>query len=113
MYGGIVLAGYGFRTETAAHAEAQEVLGRPVLSLRLVDPRLYHLDMALGVLDDETIACMTEGALGAVFDRPLDGQPATVRAPFTFVSVTDGGIRAPPTVFMTGGVADSGASRPP
>jgi arginine dihydrolase len=55
-YGGVILAGYGFRTEPAAHAEAQEVLRRPVLSLRLVDPRLYHLDMALAVLDDATIA---------------------------------------------------------
>jgi N-dimethylarginine dimethylaminohydrolase len=54
--GGLVLAGYGFRTEPAAHAEAQEALGRPVLSLRLVDPRFYHLDVALGTLDDEHIA---------------------------------------------------------
>jgi N-dimethylarginine dimethylaminohydrolase len=53
---GLVLAGYGFRTEPAAHAEAQEVLGRPVVSLRLVDPHFYHLDMALAVLDDWTIA---------------------------------------------------------
>lgn len=54
-YGGVVLAGYGFRTEVAAHAEAQEVLGRPVVSLRLVDPRFYHLDVALAALDDERI----------------------------------------------------------
>ena len=27
--GGLILAGYGFRTEPAAHAEAQEALGRP------------------------------------------------------------------------------------
>ncbi|MGW0435286.1 dimethylargininase [Micromonospora sp. NPDC003197] len=55
-YGGLILAGYGFRTEPVAHAEAQEMLGRPVLSLRLVDPRFYHLDTALTVLDDRTIA---------------------------------------------------------
>jgi N-dimethylarginine dimethylaminohydrolase len=55
-YGGLVLAGYGFRTEPAAHAEAQEVLGRPVVSLRLVDPAFYHLDTALAVLDDRTVA---------------------------------------------------------
>ena len=39
-YGGLILAGYGFRTDPAAHAEAQEVLGRPVISLKLVDPAL-------------------------------------------------------------------------
>ncbi|RCV52982.1 dimethylargininase [Marinitenerispora sediminis] len=47
-----VLAGTGFRTEQAAHLEAQEVFGLPVVSLRLVDPRFYHLDTALTVLDD-------------------------------------------------------------
>jgi N-dimethylarginine dimethylaminohydrolase len=51
-HGGLVLAGYGFRTEPAAHAEVQDVLGRPVVSLRLVDPRLYHLDTALAAIDD-------------------------------------------------------------
>jgi N-dimethylarginine dimethylaminohydrolase len=53
--GGVILAGHGFRTEVAAHCEAQEVLGRPVISLRLVDPRFYHLDVALASLDDHTI----------------------------------------------------------
>jgi N-dimethylarginine dimethylaminohydrolase len=55
-HGGLVLAGHGFRTETTAHAEAQEVLGRPVLSLRLIDPRFYHLDTALAAIDDANIA---------------------------------------------------------
>jgi N-dimethylarginine dimethylaminohydrolase len=50
--GGVLLAGTGFRTDPAAHAEAQEVLGVPVVSLRLVNPRYYHLDTALCVLDD-------------------------------------------------------------
>lgn len=54
-YGGLVLAGYGFRTEPAAHSEAQDVLGRPVVSLRLVDPRFYHLDVALAALDDANV----------------------------------------------------------
>jgi N-dimethylarginine dimethylaminohydrolase len=51
-YGGLILAGHGFRTDPVAHAEAQEVLGRPVVSLRLVDPAFYHLDTALAALDD-------------------------------------------------------------
>jgi N-dimethylarginine dimethylaminohydrolase len=53
--GGLILAGYGFRTAPAAHAEAQEALGRPAISLRLVDPRFYHLDVALAPLDDHNI----------------------------------------------------------
>jgi N-dimethylarginine dimethylaminohydrolase len=54
-HGGLILAGYGFRTEPAAHAEAQEMLGRPVVSLRLVDPAFYHLDTALAALDDHNV----------------------------------------------------------
>ncbi len=45
-----LLAGTGFRTELAAHAQAQELFGRPTITLQLVDPRFYHLDTALCVL---------------------------------------------------------------
>ncbi|MFE1911099.1 dimethylargininase [Streptomyces anandii] len=47
-----LLAGRGFRTNPLAHGEAQEYFGRPVVGLELVDPRFYHLDLALAVLDD-------------------------------------------------------------
>jgi N-dimethylarginine dimethylaminohydrolase len=47
-----ILAGYGFRTTLPAHRELAAVTGREVLSLELVDPRLFHLDLALTVLDD-------------------------------------------------------------
>ncbi|ROT33694.1 dimethylargininase [Micromonospora sp. HM5-17] len=69
-HGGLILAGYGFRTTAAAHTEAQEVLGRPVVSLRLVDPRFYHLDTALAPLDDRTIAYYP-GAFSAASQRVL------------------------------------------
>jgi len=48
--GSRVLAGYGPRTDVASHAEAGALWGREVVSLELVDPRLYHLDTALTVL---------------------------------------------------------------
>lgn len=54
--GDVVLAGHGFRTDPLAHAEAAAVLGREVVPLTLVDPRFYHLDTAVAVLDDSTIA---------------------------------------------------------
>jgi N-dimethylarginine dimethylaminohydrolase len=56
VVGETVLAGRGFRTDPAAHAEAARVLDRPVVPLTLVDPRFYHLDTALAVLDDRTVA---------------------------------------------------------
>ncbi|MFJ9180511.1 dimethylargininase [Streptomyces sp. NPDC102360] len=49
-----VLAGRGFRASPLSHGEAQECFGRPVIGLDLVDPRFYHLDTALAVLDDAT-----------------------------------------------------------
>nr|WP_026360409.1 dimethylargininase [Amycolatopsis nigrescens] len=52
--GRLLLAGTGFRTDPEAHAEAQEALGVPVVSLRLTDPRYYHLDTALFVLTEAT-----------------------------------------------------------
>ncbi|NKZ07556.1 dimethylargininase [Actinomadura latina] len=52
----VILAGTGFRTDLAAHQEAQEFLGRPVVTLRLVDPRFYHLDTALFPLGGGNIA---------------------------------------------------------
>jgi len=56
LAGDVLLAGTGFRTAHAAHAQAQEVFGRPVITLRLVDPRFYHLDTALCVIDERTVA---------------------------------------------------------
>lgn len=49
-----LLAGRGFRSSPLSHPEAQEFFGRPVIGLDLVDPRYYHLDTALCVLDDTT-----------------------------------------------------------
>lgn len=56
MVGDMVLAGYGFRTDRRSHAEIAAALRMPVVSLELVDPRFYHLDTALAVLDEHTIA---------------------------------------------------------
>ncbi|MDL4818997.1 dimethylargininase [Actinomadura opuntiae] len=52
----VILAGTGFRTDIAAHQEAQEFLGRPVVTLRLIDPRFYHLDTALFPLGGANVA---------------------------------------------------------
>lgn len=56
LVGSNLLAGYGFRTDRRAHDEIAAITGLGVTSLELVDPRFYHLDTALAVLDDSTIA---------------------------------------------------------
>ena len=52
----LLLAGHGFRTSREAHVEAASALGVEVLSLELVDPRFYHLDVALMTLSDDAVA---------------------------------------------------------
>ena len=60
LAGGVILAGTGFRTGCAAHAEVSALLGHPVVSLELTDERYYHLDTALAVLSDTEIAYYPE-----------------------------------------------------
>ncbi|HEU5416781.1 MAG TPA: arginine deiminase-related protein [Streptosporangiaceae bacterium] len=54
--GRAILAGHGFRTDPAVSQELAELFGLPVISLKLIDPRFYHLDTALVVLDADTAA---------------------------------------------------------
>lgn len=50
--GDVVLAGHGFRTDPASHEELSGIFDREVVSLKLVDPRFYHLDTCLTPLGD-------------------------------------------------------------
>jgi N-dimethylarginine dimethylaminohydrolase len=87
--GQVLLAGTGFRTDPGAHKEAQEVLGVPVVSLQLVDPRFYHLDTALCVLQEaapgrdaqvayypEAFSSGTQRALARLFPDAIIASPA-------------------------------------
>jgi len=51
-----IIAGYGLRSDEAVSGEAAALFGLPVISVRLVDPRFYHLDTALLILDENTAA---------------------------------------------------------
>ncbi|GAA4071347.1 arginine deiminase-related protein [Microbacterium laevaniformans] len=51
LVGDTILAGTGFRSVGDSHREVADVFGREVVSLRLIDPRFYHLDTAICVLD--------------------------------------------------------------
>lgn len=51
-----IVAGYGFRSAPGAGVELGAAFGLPVVGVRLVDPRFYHLDTALCVLDPWTAA---------------------------------------------------------
>jgi N-dimethylarginine dimethylaminohydrolase len=79
--GRAILAGHGFRSEPAAADEAAALFGLPVISLRLVDPRFYHLDTALVVLDSDTVAYYpaafddaSQGALASHFAELIEAK---------------------------------------
>lgn len=54
LVGETILAGHGFRSSTRSHAEVARIFDREVVALELVDPRFYHLDTAISVLDPVT-----------------------------------------------------------
>lgn len=56
LVGARILGGSGFRSDPRAAKEVADYFGLPVVSLRLLDSRLYHLDTALARLDADTVA---------------------------------------------------------
>ena len=64
-----IIAGHGFRSDPAVTSELAELFGLPVISVRLVDPRFYHLDTAL---------CVLGGGVAAYYPAAFDeaGQAA-------------------------------------
>jgi N-dimethylarginine dimethylaminohydrolase len=78
VVGSMVLAGFGFRTDRRAHDEIAAAVGLPVVSLELVDPRFYHLDTALAVLDEHTIAYYPPAFSDASRTRLLDLFPGAI-----------------------------------
>ncbi|GAA2095383.1 arginine deiminase-related protein [Microlunatus panaciterrae] len=96
LVGEMLLAGTGFRTDPAAHREAQQLFGRPVISLQLVDPHYYHLDTALAVLGDDLIAYLpsafspeSQRLLGCLFPDAVIASEADA-AVFGLNAVCDG-----------------------
>lgn len=50
--GNVLVSGYRFRSDIAAHAHLSRLVGAPVRSVELVDERLYHLDLTFCPLDE-------------------------------------------------------------
>jgi N-dimethylarginine dimethylaminohydrolase len=72
----ILVAGYGFRTDPALLGAAAALAEAPTVALRLVDPRFYHLDTCLQVIDAERALYVPEAfdedarvMLAALFPR--------------------------------------------
>lgn len=56
VWNDILFAGYPWRTDKPAHAEVADFLDIKTISLQLADARFYHLDTALTIVDQSTVA---------------------------------------------------------
>jgi len=63
-FGGVLVSGHHFRSDAAAHTQLATLLEVPVRSIRLSDPRYYHLDLTFCPLDS-TRALLWPGAWDA------------------------------------------------
>ncbi len=81
LVGDTILAASGFRSDTSSHQDIANIFGREVVSLQLVNPSYYHLDTALAVIDETTIAYLPsafdEASLAILRERYPDAIIAT------------------------------------
>ncbi|MBV0893848.1 dimethylargininase [Microbacterium sp. NC79] len=94
LAGDVILAGTGFRSTGESHREVAEVFAKPVVSLTLVDPRFYHLDTALAILDPvvEPGAEVGVAYLPSAFDKESQEKLAAMFPNAIHVSDEDGAV---------------------
>ncbi|MFH8251379.1 dimethylargininase [Microbacterium sp. B2969] len=80
LVGDTILAGTGFRSTGDSHSELRDVFGKEVVSLTLVDPRFYHLDTAIAVLDPVQGPGGVESANIAYLEHAFDERSQAVLA---------------------------------
>ena len=94
--GDVLLGGTGFRSDPGAHTESEAYFGRTVVGLTLVNPDYYHLDTAIGVLDERNImyypaafSPQSQQTLGELFPDALLASEEDAHA-FGLNAVSDG-----------------------
>ncbi len=70
-FGPVLLSGYRFRSDAAAHVALSRLTGVPVRPVELADSRFYHLDLAFCPLDQRR-ALVAPAALDAYGRRVVD-----------------------------------------
>ncbi len=54
LYRDIIIGGYGYRTDIDALEAVSEITGRNLITLKLADPRFYHLDTCFCMISDNS-----------------------------------------------------------
>jgi N-dimethylarginine dimethylaminohydrolase len=56
----LICGGYGFRTQPQVYEQVHAITGAPVVLFELEDPRFYHLDTCLSILNESTVLACEE-----------------------------------------------------
>jgi N-dimethylarginine dimethylaminohydrolase len=80
LCGNKILAGHGFRSAAEVAAEMRDYFNLEVVSLKIVDPRFYHLDTSLAVLSPDTVASYLPALDEASQQRLRDAVPNIIEA---------------------------------
>ena len=80
LCGNKIIAGHGFRSSPEAAKEMRDYFGLEVVSLKIVDPRFYHLDTSLAVLRADTVAYYPEAIDEPSRQRLKDAIPNLIEA---------------------------------
>ncbi|HUS61247.1 MAG TPA: hypothetical protein VMY34_03555, partial [Acidimicrobiales bacterium] len=57
----VLVSGYSFRSDAAAVTALGTLIGCPIKSVQLIDPRLYHVDLTFCPLDERRAICAPMG----------------------------------------------------
>ncbi len=87
LWNDVLFAGHPWRSDITSHRGIAEFFGLRVVALQLSDPRFYHLDTALTVIDAQTVAiypgAFTPESVRTVCDivpRVIEASEADARA---------------------------------
>jgi N-dimethylarginine dimethylaminohydrolase len=80
LCGDKIIAGHGFRSAPEAADEMRQYFGVEVVSLKIIDPRFYHLDTSLAVLSADTVAYYPEAIDGPSRARLKAAVPNLIEA---------------------------------
>lgn len=84
----LICGGYGYRTKREIYENLEAITQTPIVLFELVQPKFYHLDTCLSILDDRTVLACPDGfqardwtKLQKLFDRVLEVPLAEADAP--------------------------------
>lgn len=57
----VICGGHGFRTDRSIYETIHEITGAPIVLFELLNPKFYHLDTCLSLLDARTVLACRDG----------------------------------------------------